>query len=324
MTIVIQGRRSAILGLILFSLSLILADNAFVQEMSPIPINDQLPLTQSAVRRERLLPQPLVRSLSDEWVPPDIDTAKPAVANGVACSMHEVASKVGTRIGQFFDNLNRLTAIETIQHQTVNRSGTLHYPEIQKIEYVASVKPAAGGYLSLQEYRGGYHGNDSGLSSDHIETTGMFSLAVIFHPSYAKDYRMTCEGLGTLRGQPAWQVRFEELPDNLHGISGLNLEGKNYGLRLRGRAWILADSYQLARLETDLVQAIPEIRLRLQHQVIEYSPGNPSNADAVMWLPSSAEMYMDFRGHRFYRRHSYADYQLFSVRVHQEFGDVRE
>lgn len=318
MRMVIRGRRSAILGLILFSLSLILVDNGFVQDMSPI--NDQLPLTQSTVRRERLLPQPFVRPLSDEWVPPDIDAAQPPVANGVSCSMHDVASKVGTRIGQFFDNLNRLTAIETIQHQTVNRSGTLHYPEIQKIEYVASVKPAAGGYLSLQEYRG----NDSTLSSDHIETAGMFSLAVIFHPNYAKDYRMTCEGLGTWRGQPAWLVRFEERPDNVHGISGLNLEGKNYALRLRGRAWILADSYQLARLETDLVQAIPEIRLRLQHQVIEYSPGNPSNADAVMWLPSSAEMYMDFRGHRFYRRHSYADYQLFSVRVHQEFGDVRE
>jgi hypothetical protein len=43
----------------------------------------------------------------------------------------------------------------------------------------------------------------------------------------------------------------------------------------------------------------------------------------MMWLPSSVELYMDFRGHRFYRRLSYADFQLFSVKVHQEFGGIR-
>ncbi len=27
---------------------------------------------------------------------------------------------------------------------------------------------------------------------------------------------------------------------------------------------------------------------------------------------------------RFYRRHSYMDFQLFSAKLHQEFGDIRE
>ena len=319
MRIVAQDRCSVLLGLIF--LCPIAADNAISQDTRLI--NDQFPGPLTAVSSKSSRPQQIIRTVSDEWVPPDIDTVQPPVANGAACSLHDVASKVGTGVENFFANLNRLTAIETIQHQTVGRSGTLHYPEIQKLEYVASVKPVPGGYLSLQEYRGHYL-RDSDPSSDHVQTGGVFALAVIFHPNYAKDYQMTCEGLGTWRGQPAWQVRFEELPDNMHHLASLNMEGKTYYLKLRGRAWILADSYQLGRLETDLVQAIPEIRLRLQHQVIEYSPGNLSNTDAVMWLPSSAEMYMDFRGHRFYRRHSYTDFQLFSVKIHQAFGDIKE
>ena len=133
-------------------------------------------------------------------------------------------------------------------------------------------------------------------------------------------FEMSCEGLGAWHGRPAWQIRFEELSNHMNGLV---INGKDYHPRLRGRAWILADSYQVGRLETDLVETIPEIHLRLQHEVIEYSPRTFPGTNVVMWLPSSAEFYMDFRGHRFYRRHSYDDFHLFSVKVHQEFGEIR-
>jgi hypothetical protein len=32
-----------------------------------------------------------------------------------------------------------------------------------------------------------------------------------------------------------------------------------------------------------------------------------------MWLPKSAEVYSDWRGRRFHRRHSFSNYLLFSV-----------
>jgi hypothetical protein len=48
-----------------------------------------------------------------------------------------------------------------------------------------------------------------------------------------------------------------------------------------------------------------------------------SDADAVM-LPLGASIYMEFAGHRFYRRHSYTNFQVFSVKVHEELGNVKE
>ena len=96
--------------------------------------------------------------------------------------------------------------------------------------------------------------------------------------------------------------------------------GRAYGLRLRGRAWILADSYQVARLESDLADEIPEVRLRLQHQDIEYRPVHFEEGKVEIWLPSTSELYMDFHGHRFYRRHRFADFQLFSVTFQLTFG----
>ena len=298
----------------------VVVDNAIAADSNAI--DNQLLGTWTIQGSESSPPRQSVRTASDRWVPPDIDTVQSPVANATGCSLPDVVSKTGTRIESFFDNLNRVTAIETIQHQTVNRSGALRSPQTHKINYAALVQRMPGGYLNLEESRG-LDLRDTGVSSDHISSAGVFAFTAIFHPRYAQGYEMTCEGLGMWQGQPVWQVRFEERSDNSHPVSELAVNGKTYYLRVRGRAWILADSYQLVRLETDLVQTIPEIRLRFQHEVIEYSLVSLSSTDAAM-LPLRAEIYMEFAGHRFYRRHSYTSFQVFSVKVHEEFGNVRE
>jgi hypothetical protein len=43
-----------------------------------------------------------------------------------------------------------------------------------------------------------------------------------------------------------------------------------------------------------------------------------------VWLPESTEMYMDFLGRRFYRRHDFTDIEFFSVRVEQTISDPKE
>jgi hypothetical protein len=159
---------------------------------------------------------------------------------------------------------------------------------------------------------------------DHIGTIGTPSLALIFHPHHVKDFEMKCEGLGQWRGQPAWQVRFEERPDRRNSMMVVQIGGSSFSPRLRGGAWILADSYQVARLESDLAEEIPKIRLRLQHEDIEYRPVSFAESKGEIWLPSSTEMYMDFIGRRFYRRHTFTDLKFFSVKVQQTFGEPKE
>jgi hypothetical protein len=261
------------------------------------------------------------RPAPDEWVPPDVDAVQPPVADGIACPLDEVVSEAGARVEEFLDNLNRVTATESIQHQTVSRSGGLSRPEIQKYEYSASVSRAQDGTVSLDEYRRP-HG-DVSQSSSGVSVENTFIHLVVFHPRYAANFRLTCEGLGTWRGQPAWQIHFEERPDRVSRMNVLILKGRQYSPRVRGRAWVLTDSYQVVRLETDLVEPIAEVNLRLWHQVIDYCPTGSAVGNQDMWLPSRSELYMDFRKHRFYRRHSYNDFHFFSVKVNQEFGALR-
>jgi hypothetical protein len=261
------------------------------------------------------------RRTLDPWAPPDIDTLRLPAEEAANCPLSEVISKAGERVEEFVHNLDRFSATEIIHHQPVNRSGKLQVPEIQNFNYVFTMKQAPDGYMISEENRD--MSNSPNGFPDQVATLGTPGLVLVFHPHYVGDFRMNCDGLGSWHGQPAWQIRFEELPDRPHRMSVLVIDRKSYDLRLRGIAWILADSYQVAHLEFDLAETIPKVRLRLDHQVIEYLPVSFPDSGTTIWLPSSAELYMDFRGHRFYRRHSYTNFKLFSVMVDEKFGTLR-
>lgn len=239
---------------------------------------------------------------ADQWFPEDVDRASPPVVPGKPCPLSEVLFGAEKSIEKLVRNVDKFTATEVVEHRTVDRSGRLGRPKRRTFNYLVTIAQTRSGGLNVEEYRNG--GSKPDQFPDHIATLGTPSLVLIFHPHHVKDFRMTCEGLGEWRGQAAWQVRFEERPDSRNSISGLQMAGRSFSLRLRGRAWILADSYQVARLESDLMEEIPEIRLRLQHQEIEYRPVPFPESKREIWLPSSTEMYMDFLGRRFYRRHS--------------------
>jgi hypothetical protein len=259
-----------------------------------------------------------VRTRTDRWVPPDIDRVIPQVTQGAACSLSDVLAAAGKRIEELVRNVDKFTARENVEHQNVDGSGALGTPEIRRFNYLVSISRAANGNMNVAEYR------DGGLGQfpDHIATLGTPALVLIFHPHHFKNFNMTCEGLGQWRGRPAWQVRFEERQSG-NSISTMVIGGRLFNLRLRGRAWILADSSQVARLETDLADEIPEIQMRLQHQNIEYRPVPLPEGRREIWLPSSTELYMDFRGHKFYRQHTFTNLQFFSVNVQQTFGDPK-
>ncbi len=258
------------------------------------------------------------RTKTDLWFSRHVDRVIPQVSLGTTCALPDVLSKAGKRIEELVHNVDKFTATEVVEHQTVDRSGRLGSPQIRKFNYVVSIAPAPSGYLNVREYRNG------GDFPDGIATIGTPSLVLIFHPRHVKDFQMTCEGLAEWRGQPAWQVRFEERRDHGHSMSEVQIGSNTFSLRLRGRAWILADSYQVVHLESDLAEEVPTIRLRLEHQDIEYRPVTSAGSKAEIWLPSSTELYMDFLGHRFYRRHSFTDIEFFSVKVDQTIGAPKE
>jgi len=262
-------------------------------------------------------------SLPSNWLPPDVDENVPPVESGVPCPLHEVLQNAGKRVQEFIRNVDRFTATESLFHESVNAWGFPAPPETRKFNYVVSIQEVRPGILNVDEYRDGgpfYEGFPGGTA-----TLGLPSLVLIFHPYSAVNYEMTCEGLAHWNGGLAWQIHFRQRRDKPSRDRRYRFgeSGPSYPVALKGRAWIAADTFQIVRLETDLVAPLPEIRLVADHTVIEYSAVHFRKRNVDMWLPLTAEVFYDMKGRRIHRRHSFSNYMLFSVDDRQRISEPK-
>jgi tetratricopeptide (TPR) repeat protein len=261
--------------------------------------------------------------LPPNWLPPDIDEKVPAVEPGAACVASDVVQKAGEQLVNLIHDVDRFTATETMTHESVNKFGIAALPEKRRFDYLVSIQSSPSGPLSVSEYRNG--GGTQGQFPDGIGTNGLPALVLIFHPYYATNYDMVCEGLARTSRGLAWQIHFRQLPDKTNGIKSyqFGMNGPNYEVKLKGRAWISADNYDIIRLESDIVAPIPQIRLMADHTNIEYGPVKFHEANTTLWLPQSAEVYFAWLGRRIHRRHEFSNYLLFGIDDQQHIGDPK-
>ena len=259
---------------------------------------------------------PVLPSASARWAPADVDAAVPPVAPDTPCSLPEVLSGASRQVKELVNNLQQFTATEWLEHEEVDGSGKASRRETRTFTYLAAIEQIRPGMLSVDEYRNGARSLEEFPA--RIATSGLAASALIFHPYYVEDFEMTCEGLGQWRGQPAWQVHFRQRNDRPSRFRVYRVKQVVYPVKLKGRAWIAADTLQVVRLETDLAEKIPAIRLQRDHLTVDYRPVQFQKRGVELWLPESVELYFDFKGHRYHRRHSFSDFFLFSVDVSQQ------
>ncbi len=287
---------------------------------SEMPTGDQS--LSSVVVREPLVAATQPDVTIKDWGPAAIDAAKPQVAADVSCPADDVIAKAGERVKDLVDDLAKFDAIEDVYHEDVDQMGIPKKSVTLRFDYVASIAEPTPGRFLVDEYRSGRSGTED--FPDQIATRGLPTLAFIFHPDLRDDFDMTCEGLGTWDEKATWLVHFQQRDDKPHRIEDYVINGKVYPVSMKGRAWISADTYQIVRLESELVSPIPEIQLRSQHQTVDYAPVKFSKSKTELWLPKNAEIYFDFRKHRYFRRHSFDHFMLFSVDMEEKRKEPKQ
>jgi tetratricopeptide (TPR) repeat protein len=245
------------------------------------------------------------------WQPPGIDDLKVALAPGVSCPTEKVIEESGRRVQEMVEDVTRFAAVEDLFHQSLDQYGNPVRTQTRKYNYVASISEPQPGFLSVDEFRA----DKMSLAGypDNIASTGFAALALVFHPHMRDNFEMVCEGLGDWLGQASWLVHFKQRDDRPNHMHSYKVGNQIHPVKLKGRAWISADKFQIVRIEADMVSPMPEIQLLSEHQVVEYGPIPFPKKNTSLWLPKSAELYFDFRKHRYYRRHSFDHYMLFSA-----------
>jgi tetratricopeptide (TPR) repeat protein len=275
------------------------------REAVPMPVSAVAPAPAPAASVLADIPRGPIRHL-----PNGVDALVPPVDAGVACSLPQVLQGAALRAKEFTDALERFTATEAFSHDDLDENGAVRKSYNESFQYLAALQWPRRDLMILTEVRNG------GIPVYNLPvpyvTEGLPSIGLVFHAAHAPNFQFTCEGLGRWRGQPAWQVRFEQRQDRPAQIHDWSEKGQTYPVILKGRAWISTGAYHLLRVETDLVKPIPEVRLELHHMTIEYSAIKAANGKEL-WLPSYAEVYSRFRGRFFRQQHDFGDFILFSV-----------
>jgi tetratricopeptide (TPR) repeat protein len=246
-----------------------------------------------------------------KWMPPNVDEVTPPVEGGVACDLPKILQNTTERVSEFLKNVDKFTATEKLKHESINVWGVAAATENRKFNYLVSYRELKPHFYVVEEYRDG--SLDLNKFPEGIATIGLPSLMLVFEKAQRDDYTMTCEGLTRWHGGLAWQVHFAQRSDKPRQLRAYRLGSRSYPIAIKGRAWIAADSYQIVRMETDLLSAPPEVRLTAEHIELEYGPVYFNVQKEPMWVPQNADIYLDWQGHRIHRKHSFSDFLLFGV-----------
>jgi hypothetical protein len=256
------------------------------------------------------------------WAHANIDDALPPVEPGVACHLDEVLNGARKRVQELLENVDRFSATEDIDFAEIGRDGRASRSLKYSFDYLAEVSLSRDGDLRFEESRKEI--GKINATPIPIRTVGLAVGAAVFHPLRFDDYETTCEGLGTWRDKPAWQLRFEQRADKTPRFQAVLVDGNWFDVKLKGRVWVSPETSQIEHIDFDLLQAVPRIRLETEHMSIDYSAVDFPKRNLQLWLPQEASFYIDIGGRRFLNQHQLSNYILFAVDTSQDIKSPRE
>ena len=246
------------------------------------------------------------------WSPPDIDDNPPTVL-GASCSTTDALDRAFLRTKTQLANFEKFTATEHIEHQEIDRHGAPGKVKTREFSYIVFVVPYHGDSFYLEESRDADQKTTDSFPTP-LATTGLNSLAIsLLQPSDRSNFRYQCEGITQLRSEVVWRIRFQEESTEALGVRRWKRNGMIYNVPFKGRLWISQSTYDVLRVETDLLAPMSKLQLTRDHLRVDYGPVKFDRGNQTLWLPWDAEMFMELRGKRYHHRHYLSDYRLFEV-----------
>jgi hypothetical protein len=244
------------------------------------------------------------------WDPPDVEGRLKPMRSASPCELSAVLEQAGARANELVGNLENFTAQERIAYRSLGLSGNRLASGAGTFDYIVAFEQGLGG-RTVQESRRAERGSQEfPVSSQDV---GLPDLALIFLPEFHGDYEMRCEGEAEWSRQPTWVVHFQQRTDKpAHTVSFTTDRGV-YPAKLRGRAWIAADSGEVVHLETKLMEGVPAMNVVEWYLSIDYGPVQFHKRNVRIWLPQAADAYCNYGDHRTIIYHTFSDFRLFSV-----------
>lgn len=281
-----------------------------------LPAGSRLELSQAPALLKRnssdLLPK-------ENWAPPNVDSVRPATVPGIACHLPALLLQARRQATTWVKDLQKFSATEQYQSVEINRHGKVAEPFRQEFRYLVFVKKLRPHLFTLEELR--QPAPNPRRMGAPILGQGMSGLALVFHRDFVRDFAWSCEGLGHWEGQPAWILRFEQLPDRPTApLMSFETSTASQLLPLKGLVWISRKDSHVMHLETDLVKPLKSARLEREHFSVDYRLVRFHSHPVELWLPERVDMYVLYRGHAYHNYSHFSHFELFWTGLKQEIA----
>ncbi len=208
------------------------------------------------------------------WAPPEIDSAVSNAVPDLNCRTEPILDTALRRMKSQLLDFEKFAATEHIEHQQIDRYGWPGPTKKHDYSYIVFVHSFGNNSVYLEESRDS--GGDFSNFPVAVTTTGLNNMGIsVLQPIYWERFHYTCEGLSNVRGQAAWQIRFEEKQEAKgEGVRRWHRGTTTYEVPVKGRIWISSVSYAVLRVESDVREPVAGLQLTKDHLVVDYGPVN--------------------------------------------------
>jgi VWFA-related protein len=255
-----------------------------------------------------------------QWAPPKVDVPLKSLSSNPACDLSQVLNRTAANSLLLASNLEKFAAQEHIDYVTLDQNGMVEQYDSGAFQYVYAVEQQNGGSVS-REYRTPVKGGHVFRESE--QDIGQAATALLFLPELQTDYEMKCEGMDNRNGQLDWVVHFQQRKDRPARTANFQVDTTSHPVRLKGRAWISQENFQVVHLDASFMGTLPEPKLQEFAFSVDYEYVADPSGNNGFWLPNKIVTYRDYVVDRTILHHSFADFQLFTVDTRVKTGEVK-
>ena len=186
--------------------------------------------------------------------------------------------------------------------------------ETRFFDYRIVRKRNAPGGNVLDEFRADARGqpiDDSAQNPQRPFSVGFATMWLIFLPGSLQESRFRYLGQQEIGSRETYALAFAQIPEGA-GMSAVIESGfGRCSTPLQGVVWIDQSTFQIVRMQTDLLAPLPGIELNQLRSILSYGPVKIAGLKLLQWLPSDVETTWQTTNRAGEESHIYSHYRLF-------------
>jgi hypothetical protein len=236
--------------------------------------------------------------------------------------LRQVLSRVAENVRAFHTNFANTTSLETVEQERLKPNGSRQGRVIRE-QFRYLILTSSTSDVALKEYRTDLEGRERELenrkAAAFVKTSGFASMPMELSAQRQTEYDFKYLGSESMGGgRQTIVIAFAGHPVEDAIAGQFVLAGKPIPIILQGIAWLDGASFQVARMQTELLAPLEFAGLTRLSTSAVFAEVRFQNSATALWLPQVVDVTADFFGQRYHNRHSYSDYKLFSVATDQK------